>query len=262
MLTFNVRSSRYTRDEMAKLISSRHWFHSFRFDNGLTTPASDPSDYKLEVLGLSDIVKGRTVIDIGAFDGYFAFACEALGASRVVACDHHVWHWPGNDSRGNIEFVRDILQSNVSLLDCAVENLTADQTGVFDVTLFLGVLYHASDPLGYLRKVRSLTREVAVIETIVDMLDVERPALAFYPAATLNGDGSNHFGPNILALEAMLGKVGFSRVELKTIWEKNCLDDIFMAAGQTGPKAWFDSYTKGANARKLRNGRAIIYAYP
>lgn len=66
MLTFNVRSSRYTRDEMAKLISSRQWFHSFKFDNALTTPASDPREYTLEVLGLSNIVRGRTVIDFMA----------------------------------------------------------------------------------------------------------------------------------------------------------------------------------------------------
>jgi hypothetical protein len=66
MLTFNVRSGQYTRDEMAMLISSRQWFHSFKFENGLTTPASDPREYLVEVLGLSNIVKGRAAIDFMA----------------------------------------------------------------------------------------------------------------------------------------------------------------------------------------------------
>lgn len=68
-------------------------------------------------------------------------------------------------------------------------------TGVLPVStvLFLGVLYHSPDPVGYLRRVRSVTREVAVIETVVDMLDVPVPALAFYQGRTmLNGDDSNY----------------------------------------------------------------------
>jgi tRNA (mo5U34)-methyltransferase len=263
-LIFAVRSDRYTREAMAEFIASRRWFHSFRFDNGLGTPAHDPSQEKLAALGLADIVPGRSVIDIGAFDGYFSFASEALGASRVVACDHHVWNWPGNDSHGNIEFVREMLGSRVSLLDCPVEQLSAETHGAFDVTLFLGVLYHAADPLGYLRRLRALTREVAVIETVVDLLEVDRPALAFYPATTLNNDGSNHFGPNILALDAMLRKVGFRRSELKTVWAKNMLDVLFVPEDGDGSTPWAESFKqrRASDAGTLRNGRAVVYAYP
>jgi predicted nicotinamide N-methyase len=31
------------------------------------------------------------VLDIGAWDGFFSFAAERLGGSRVVAPDKHVW---------------------------------------------------------------------------------------------------------------------------------------------------------------------------
>ena len=34
---------------------------------------------------------GKTVLDIGAWDGYYSFQAERLGASGVVALDHYVW---------------------------------------------------------------------------------------------------------------------------------------------------------------------------
>ena len=31
------------------------------------------------------------MLDIGAWDGFFSFECEKLGAKRVCALDHYVW---------------------------------------------------------------------------------------------------------------------------------------------------------------------------
>jgi len=38
--------------------------------------------------------------------------------------------------------------------------------GTFDIVLYLGVLYHMPEPLTALRRVRAVTRDVAVIETV------------------------------------------------------------------------------------------------
>jgi tRNA (mo5U34)-methyltransferase len=262
-LTFVIRSKKRSKEELVRDIESRKWFHTFQFDSGIGTPGRDPSETKLHALGLADIVKGQSVIDIGAFDGFFSFASEALGAASVVACDHFEWNVPGNDSKRNIELIKDILESKVGLLDCPVEKLSPETAGVFDVTLFLGVLYHAPDPIGYLRNIRSITRRVAVIETVVDMLDISRPAVAFYPAETLNGDSTNHFGPNFPALEGMLEKVGFSTVELKGVWDRNTLDQIFPNNRGGYAKPWVAKYLRERStlSDRLRNGRAIVHAY-
>ncbi len=37
---------------------------------------------------------GKSFLDIGTWDGWFAFTAERLGASRVVALDHFVWDMP------------------------------------------------------------------------------------------------------------------------------------------------------------------------
>jgi len=50
------------------------------------------------------------------------------------------------------------------------------------------------------------------VETAVDLLEVPIPAAGYYAGASLNVDASNHFGPNPLAVEAMLRDAGFSRI--------------------------------------------------
>jgi tRNA (mo5U34)-methyltransferase len=140
--------------------------------------------------------------------------------------------------------------------DISVEDISPQALGAtFDVVLFLGVLYHASDPIGYLKNVRSVTAGVAVIETVVDLLDVPVPAAAYYQASTMNADASNHFGPNRLAVEGMLLDVGFSRVVAFDPW--------------TSSKDWGiatrpDSSLPGRLRRRLRrprSGRMVFHAY-
>jgi tRNA (mo5U34)-methyltransferase len=130
-----------------------------------------------------------------------------------MAVDHYVWSGTGILDKGGFDLAKRALGSNVEERTLRVEELPSAGLGQFDVVLFLGVLYHATDPLGYLKIVHSLTRGFAIIETVVDMLDVARPALAYYPGSTLNGDATNFFGPNEAAVYGMCQDVGFSRVE-------------------------------------------------
>ena len=78
---------------------------------------------------------------------------------------------------------------------------TAD---VFDLVLFLGVLYHMRHPLQALERVYSVTGKQLILETHLDMLDFDRPAMAFYPGDELNGDPSSWRGPNVAAVALML----------------------------------------------------------
>jgi len=86
-------------------------------------------------------------------------------------------------------------------------------TGTFDCVLFLGVLYHMRHPLYVLDRVASVTRKMLIMETHLDMLDVNRPAAAFYPGSELGNDPTNWWGPNIPAVIGMLRTAGFQRIE-------------------------------------------------
>lgn len=201
-----------SKSDLEQAVQAREWFHRIDLGNGVVTPGGDDSPYKLTALGLPDDLSGKTVLDVGAWDGFFSFECERRGSAKVVASDSYCWNGRGVFDGGGFRLAHAALGSNVEPLNASVEQLDPAVHGRFDYVLFLGVLYHAPDPLGYLAKVRAMCRGTAIIETVVDALDVDRPALIFYPGATLNNDGSNFFGPNEAAVIAMCREVGFSRV--------------------------------------------------
>lgn len=201
-----------TPEELHQKVSSRAtWWHRIDLGNGIVTPGLDDSPAKLETLGFHSNLSGKTVLDIGAWDGFFSFEAERRGAD-VLATDHYCWTGVGIQDKGGFEIAREALRSKVRDTTVRVEDIPAANMGTFDVVLFLGVLYHSPDPLGYLRIVRSVTKGMAIIETHVDLLDVPRSALAYYPGSTLGGDATNFFGPNEGAVHGMCQDAGFSQV--------------------------------------------------
>jgi len=213
--------------QFAAEVADRKWFHTFDFGHDVIGHGIDPSPEKVRFLGYPDSFEGLTVLDVGAYDGYYSFEAARRGAADVLATDDFVWNWPGSTARSNFEFVRTHTGLPVRDQVIKVEDLSPDAVGgQFDVVLFLGVLYHAPDPLGYLQRVKSITRQYVLLETVVDMLHVDRPALAYYPGAYLNRDASNFFGPNLLALEGLLIDAGFSKVENLGLWRSHELERV------------------------------------
>jgi tRNA (mo5U34)-methyltransferase len=200
-------------DGLLASINSRQWFHRIELGRGVTTPGMDDSPAKLKALAFPKDLSGKSVIDIGAWDGFFSFEAERRGAAEVLSTDHYCWTRDGIFDKGGFNIAKAALNSNVKERTLRVEELPGANLGTFDLVLFLGVLYHAPDPLGYMKIVRSLTKGMAIIETHVDLLDIDRPAMAYYPGASLNGDATNFFGPNELAVHGLCEDAGFSRVE-------------------------------------------------
>jgi tRNA (mo5U34)-methyltransferase len=165
---------------------------------------------------LPESLRGLTVLDIGAWDGFFSFECERRGAARVVAADHFSWHGSGWGTKAGFLLAREALGSRVEDLDIDVMDLTPERVGTFDVVLFLGVLYHVRHPFLALERVSSVTRDRLILETVVDLVGFRRPAMAFYPGRELNNDPTNWWGPNIPAVHGMLGSLGFTHVTTVT----------------------------------------------
>lgn len=184
------------------------WWHQIELPDGSVTPGLDRSAEKLASLHLPDIA-GKTVLDVGAFDGYFSFAAERLGASRVLAVDTYSWRRPGG--KDGFEWARQALGSSVEDVELEVLDISPETVGQFDVVLFLGVLYHMRHPLLSLERMASVTKELLVTETLVDMAFLRSPAVAFYPWKMFR-DETNWWGPNRAAVEGMLRSVGFKHV--------------------------------------------------
>ena len=197
-------------------MAAHRWYHTIDLGDGVVTPGADNTPVRLERLDLPASLAGSTVLDIGAWDGFFSFECERRGASRVVATDHYSWHGPGWGTKNGFELARRALGSRVEDIDIDVMDLTPARVGTFDVVLLLGVLYHLPHPLLALEKVASVTRGTLILETVVDLVGLRRPAMAFYPGRELNDDPTNWWGPNPEAVRGMLASVGFDRVHTVT----------------------------------------------
>ena len=131
------------------------------------------------------------VLDLGAADGGCAFQAERLGAASVLATDSYLWGDAPGTSRAAFDCAREALGSKVEGRYLAVLDHSPETAGVFDLVLFLGVLYHMRHPLLALERLFSVTVGQAIVESHVDLLDHDRPAMAFYPTNELNGDPSN-----------------------------------------------------------------------
>ena len=205
-----------TQDNLKAEIAKIDWYHSIDLGNGIITPgyAQNISPYSEKIIGLPENLTGVTVLDIGAWDGFYSFAAEKRGASRVLATDWFVWRELKKNGKAGFELARKVLNSKVEDLEIDVLELSPERVGIFDLVLFLGVLYHLRHPLLALEKVASVTGKQLILETHVDLLDCDRPAMAFYPGRELNDDPTNWCGPNPAMIKAMLKIVGFKKVKI------------------------------------------------
>jgi tRNA (mo5U34)-methyltransferase len=203
-----------TREELQQKVAGIRWFHRIDLGHGIVTPGLDDTAAKLKRVKLPADLTGRSVLDIGAWDGFFSFESERRGASRVLAVDSFCWSGGGWGSKAGFELARRTLNSKVEDAEMEVLDLSPEKIGSFDVVLFFGVLYHMRHPLLALEKVSSVTKSHLILETKVDLLSLKAPAMAFYVGDELNRDPTNWWAPNISGLCDMLRAVGFRRFEV------------------------------------------------
>ena len=201
-------------DALRTAVGELRWFHRMKLGHGVVSPGVVDVTRELPRLHLPPRLDGLSVLDIGAWDGFYSFECERRGAARVLATDSYCWNGPGWGTKRAFELARRALGSHVEDLDIDALELSPERVGRFDLVLFLGVLYHLPNPLLGLERAASVTADRLIVETHVDLLDVPEPAMRFYAGSELNGDPSNWWGPNPACVADMLRTVGFSKVHL------------------------------------------------
>ena len=217
------------------------WYHTIDLGNGVVTKGISVQETSA---GVIPDVTGRSVLDIGAWDGKFSFAAERGGASRVVALDHYAWgvdfvargaYWaeciangtlpdqsrdetdfwrPDLPGQRGFNFAKAALGSKVTPVVGDFQKIDLDALGAFDVVLYLGVLYHMKEPLTCLERLRAVTKKVAVIETeAVHIQGFDNEVLMqFHAGSDLRVDFGNWYVPTIEALHNLCRAAGFSSV--------------------------------------------------
>ena len=162
----------------------RHEFHSpVDFGDGIIAkPPLVQRRFRrrLRLMQIPDDLTGMSVLDIGAWDGYFSFEFERRGAKRVLAIDRYSW-----DNRGLECFLlaRQHFGSNVEYRKMDVLELHPDEVGTFDLVFCAGVLYHLRHPLLGLERIRSVTGHQLILETasLIPAAHESTPMITFFP---------------------------------------------------------------------------------
>lgn len=238
-----------SRDELVEQVAALRWFHRIDLGEGVVTPGLDDTPAKLRRLKLPPDLRGKTVLDIGAWDGFFSFEAEKRGADRVVAVDSFCWSGAGWGSKAGFELARRTKHSKVEDQEIEVLDLAPERVGTFDVVFFFGVLYHMRHPLLALEKVSSVTKSHLILETKVDFLSTRAPAMAFYVGDELNRDPTNWWAPNIPGLCDLLRAVGFRRFEV--VAKPGPWIGRWLKAMRSGQSIW----------RESQRGRVAIHAW-
>ena len=242
-------------------VAAVRWYHSIDLGGGVVTPGIDQPGDRLPLLGLPERLDGKTVLDIGAWNGAFSFEAERRGAARVLATDSFAWQGEGMRTRAGFDLARRALGSRVEDLEIDVMELSPERVGgTFDVVLFLGVLYHLRHPLLALERVRSVTGGLLILETHVDLVQLRRPMAAFYPGTELEGDHTNWWGPNPAAVEAMLRAAGFTHAE--TVSRNDLAYRAGRAARRLGTVARDRVRGRRTPLATATQGRAVFHARP
>ena len=245
--TVDFVAERLDRATKQRLVDEiRPWHHSIDLGDGVVTPGGKTLAHhhdELLRMQLPDLA-GKSVLDIGAWDGYYTFMAEGAGASRVVALDHYAWSvdfpkasdyisrqqakgqpirafhtvpelWDpvGLPGKRGFDLASRTLTSRAEVVVDDFMTMDLDALGTFDVVFFLGVIYHLEEPLRALRRLRQVTRGLAVIESEAVALG-DRPLWEFVDATQVNNDPTIWWIPTAEGLRAMCSAAGFSRVRV------------------------------------------------
>ncbi len=237
------------RRKLSKAADSvKFWYHSIDLGDGVVSGGKVPAERlagEWEALGAPDLA-GKSVLDVGAWDGYFSFRAEEAGAARVVALDHYIWSldlprqqdyldecafndqvpapfhtmpsmWKPDQLPGKAGFdtAHRARGSKVESVVGDFMTMDLDRLGTFDVVLYVGMFSRARHPLLALERLAKVTGEVLLVQTeAVVVPGFEHKSFCeFFEANELRHDGGLHWAPNRRALTGMCRSAGFARVE-------------------------------------------------
>lgn len=228
-----VMPGRVTPELRARIDAYEAWYHEFDFGGGVRSrpkhPHRDIWASTEKFLQPVDF-KGKSVLDIGCWDGYWSFLAEQRGAASVFATDDNSQHWTrlpdgwgasSSPAPGvGFQLAHEALGSRVRYQgDVSIYHL--DRLGQqYDIILCLGVFYHLTHLMSALTQLRHAVKPGGtVILEGAAINDEWKSSMDFLygPDDGHNGlgsepercDPSNWSVPSIRCLKDMLGACYF-----------------------------------------------------
>jgi SAM-dependent methyltransferase len=196
---------------------------------------------------------GKRVLDIGCWDGLWAFEAEKRGAAEVYATDDISQRPYHNTS--TFDLAKRALHSNVQYFpEMPVERVGS--LGVkFDIVLFLGVYYHLRDPLRALGILRSVLSDGGLIVVEGGVCYNRRRAFAIflYNDKRQKDDYSNWWIPSVKCLEEWIESSFFHK-------RATYLYDTTELYSRSGRLAYAAKRAVGTVVPGRNTGRAVVIA--
>jgi len=155
------------------------WFYEFDFGEfGRTASVLPPEILPIHQtrLGMVDRVveeyfTGRLhdirCIDVGCHEGYYSVAMARKGMREVRGVDVRPSNLEKARLAAEVFGLRNLVYEQKNC-----EHLRVEETGTYELCLFLGLLYHLENPMLCLRNISRVTSEICVIETqVVDEVE-------------------------------------------------------------------------------------------
>ena len=141
------------------------WYHTIELAPGVVTEGMFDIRPFVDRYGIPADLTGARVIDIGTFDGFWAFEFERRGAQvtaldvdRVSQLDWPPRLRPAEDRPrgGSFRLAHEVLGSTVERVGLSVYEATPERLGTFDLVFCGSVLIHLRDPMLALERMAGL----------------------------------------------------------------------------------------------------------
>jgi tRNA (mo5U34)-methyltransferase len=210
--------------DLLERASRRRWYHTLELAPGTWTEGWFDLRDAIPHYRLPADMTGMRALDIGTWDGFWAFEMERRGAS-VVAIDlddERLLDTPARlrpatyaDDRGaGFALAKAIRSSRAERIVCSVYDARPAELGTFDFVMCGSVITHLRDQLLALERIRGLCKDTA---TFVNAEVVDRRLdLVPWPVALFRGhrDPVTYWRPNVRGWKRMLYAAGFEQTEL------------------------------------------------
>lgn len=191
-------------------VAALDWYQRIPLGDGASTPGDDDyTQVKLPMLGIPEGLDGRSVLDIGCSEGFFAFEAERRGARRVLGIDRAA------GLAEKFALVKQLLGSGAEYREMDVLDLAPTDPGVFDLVICLSVLQHLRYPYLALDRIAAVTGVTAILEVPVAVAQEDDAAFQREPQAIMRRSSRNRriLLPNEAMLADMLRDAGFGEIE-------------------------------------------------
>ena len=211
--------------ELRERVRAQAWYHTLELPERLETDGWFDLRPHVASYGLPERMDGMRALDVGTWDGFWAFEMERRGA-QVVAIDlddERDLDWPPSrrpeqfpePSRGaGFALAAEVLASSVDRRVCSIYDAVPEELGTFDVVICGSVLSHLRDQLLALERIAGLCDGLFVSAEAYDRLAGLSPIpvsryLADREAAVV------FWLPSARTWRRMMYTGGFARVELQ-----------------------------------------------